>query len=98
MKRGDIGTTLLFTVKDKAGTIVDLTDASEAKLIMKLGETRLEKAMTVIVPKTNGQVSYVTISGDIPISGSLDMEVRIKFSDGKTFTSSRIHHVVDAKL
>lgn len=98
MKRGDVGTTLLFTVKSKAGTIVDLTDATTAILIMKLGDTKSEKTMTIDTPKTDGKVRYITQTGDIPISGSLDLEVKITFSDGKIFTSSRIHHVVDAKL
>lgn len=98
MKSGDVGTTLLFTVKDKTGVVLDLTNVTSATLVMMLGSTRSEKALTIGSPKTNGQVSYITVPGDISKSGSLDMEVRVLFSDGRIFTSSRIHHVVDAKL
>jgi hypothetical protein len=88
MKTGDIGNIITVTVKDRDGTIVNLTDATTATLRWKVGNAVVaEKVMTFVVPRTGGQVKYSTIALDLATSGVYWLEVKIVFADGKILYS-----------
>lgn len=97
MKQGDIGTNLVFIVKDENNNFVDLSDAKAVYLVMRLGNQRVERLCNIINP-LEGKVQYTIKDGDLLKPGTLLMELRIEFNNGFVFTTSRVSDVVESKL
>lgn len=96
---GDIGTQLTFTIVDQDGDAVDLTSASKVYVILKLGNTRVEREATIIEPKNEGRV-YYNVTDDDPCydhAGMLRMQVRVEYAT-TTYTSSRVEEEVEKVL
>jgi len=98
VKVGDVGTELVFIIRDQDGKVVDLSQAVSVTLVMRLGDTRLERTCDILPPASEGRVRYRVAAGDLASAGSLYMEVRVQFADGRTFTSNRITQVVEERL
>ena len=88
MKTGDIGNTLSFTIKDRDGTVVNLTNFTAATLRWKAdGATVVEKAMSFAADRTTGIVTYTTTTGDLTSPGIYDMEIKLTYPGGLVFYS-----------
>jgi hypothetical protein len=83
MVKNDLRPSILATLKNADGTVVDLTGCS-AKFHMRQNETAIiNKDATIITPPTAGQVRYDWASGDTNYSGMCHGEFEITFGDGK---------------
>lgn len=91
MRCGDIGTELIFYLKDQNKAIVNLAGASAAYIIMWLNDAvpGTEKEITISSPQ-NGAVSYTIQEGDLNEEGYIKFRVRIEYINGHRFTSSEI--------
>jgi hypothetical protein len=98
MKKGDVGTDLIFVVKDKDGAIVDLTGAMSAKLRIKINDnTVVEKDMT-FVDRPNGKVKYKVETGILSEPGDLQMEVMITFDANNIFRCDTVMEEIKRDL
>lgn len=98
MKEGDKGTDIIFTIKDKDGAIVDLTDAQSATLYLKLNNgTVISKTMT-FVDRPNGKVGYAVEDGILSAYGDLYMEAEITFDASNVFRTDLVIEEVKKKL
>ena len=101
MKTGDIGTKLIFTVKDrqvKDGeiiiSIVDLTSATKVEIVYKGYKVVSKKECTILEPRTNGKVMYIIESGDFPREYNYITQIIVTFDDGNMFYSDSFSIVV----
>jgi hypothetical protein len=98
MKQDDKGTDLIFTVKDRNGSVIDLTGASAAMLYLKLNDGAvLAKAMSFL-DRPNGKVKYEIEPGILSAPGKLEMEVEINFDANNVFRCDAVIEEVKKKL
>jgi len=100
LRIGDVGTQLTFTILDEDGDAVDLTDADKVYVVLKLGNTRVERECNIIAPATDGKV-YYNISDDDPCydkAGMMRMQVRVEFVGGNIFSTSRVEEEIERVL
>ena len=78
----DIGTVFEITVKD-CGTIVDLTNLSSAEFELKppVGNNKVVTA-SVKAPATDGVLYYVTVTDDLDVVGSWQLQAKCTFPTG----------------
>lgn len=93
MKQFDIGTALIFTIKDESDNIVDLSQISDATAIFKTKTRRFERECTVLNAAA-GTVQYIIQDGDLDESGSLTIDIKISYPDGNQFTTKSIKEKV----
>jgi hypothetical protein len=90
IKRGDRRPYWQGTLKAN-GDPVDLTDATSASFIMKLGTTgtpKVNKGAMTFVDRPNGVVRYAWAAGDTDTSGDYNVEVEVSWSgELQTFPS-----------
>lgn len=79
---GDVGTTLLVTVKD-GDSAVDISGASTKQIIIKKpsGST-LTKTASFSTDGTDGKMSYTIILGDLDEAGTHQLQGKVVISDG----------------
>ena len=104
MKRGDSKPAFRAQLIDEAttpATIVDLTAASQAKLLMRKPDgTLFNQALTVENQTTNtGWVNRTWGGTDLDIAGNYDFEIEITWNDGKiqTFPANQYGTIVVAQ-
>lgn len=98
MKQRDVGSIIFVTCKDQDLEIIDLTNVISAILVMKVGDTKFERAMQIVGDPKNGQVQYIINTGDLDLSGELIMEVRLIYSNQNTFTCRDFNIEVEPRL
>jgi hypothetical protein len=98
MKQGDVGSVIFVTCKNQDLEVIDLTDVILAILVMKVKDTKFERAMQIVGDPKNGQVQYVINTGDLGLPGELNMEVRLVYSNGNYFTCRDFNVEVEARL
>jgi hypothetical protein len=80
----DTKTTLNFTLRDSAGTAINITGFTIKLAIRKEGagaNTNNASNTCTITSAANGQFAYVLHSGDFPTVGTYRGQVHITFSD-----------------
>lgn len=79
---GDIGTALRYTVYED-GSIVDLSTVSTKTLtLIDPNGKKLTKTLVFVTDGTDGQVQYVTITGDLSKAGAWQAQLRLVFPGG----------------
>lgn len=97
MKQGDVGTELVFTLKDQDGNPLNLVTVEKVWLVMSLAGRRVERECQ-IVDAMQGKVRYTIGPDDLTNAGTLQMELRVEFADGSKYTTTRVAEVVEPKL
>ena len=81
--KNDIGTTLKTTVKNGSSG-VDISPATTKNIILgKPDKTLLTKAGSFTTDGTDGQLEYVTISGDLDQIGCWKIQAHVVTSSGE---------------
>jgi hypothetical protein len=76
----DIGTMFQLTFKDD-GAIVDISAASSITIMLKgPDDVTLLKTGILVSDGTDGKAKYVTVSGDLSISGTWKLQGKLVFS------------------
>lgn len=77
----DIGTIIRVTINDvNSSGVNEILDVSNATVKIILGRpdgTSLEKTATYVTDGTDGQVQYITASGDIDMEGTWNIQVQV---------------------
>ena len=71
--------------KNADHTVIDLTGYQTAKLYYRIeGGAELERTMTFLTPRTNGEVEYQFVSGEM-VEGKLNARIGLVDAAGRTF-------------
>lgn len=97
MKQGDVGTELVFILRDQDGNPLDLTTAAKVWLTMSLAGRKVERECQII-DAAQGRVRYTVGPDDLTLAGTLLMELRIEYTDGSRYTTTRVVEVVEPRL
>ena len=86
IKQNDTSPSLQATLKDAAGSVVDISGSS-VRFHMKSidGTLKVDEAM-IIVDGTNGVVQYDWVAGDTETAGSYFVEFEVTYSDSSVET------------
>jgi hypothetical protein len=85
---GDIGTKLLVTVTDD-GVVVDISVATTLQIFIKKPDgTLLSRTGVLETDGTDGQMYYITVSGDTDVAGSYKIQGRVVLPGGSYYTST----------
>ena len=105
MKTGDVGTELVFTVKEKVIIngiteikIKDLTNVIKAEMIYRGYKFTSTKECIILEPKTNGKVKYIVESGDFPRECNYNTQIKLTFNDGEIYYSDDFSIIVDGVI
>lgn len=84
---GDIGTIIRATIKDKQAdgtlSVLDISGATTLELVFKKPSgTKLTKVAVLTTDGTDGQMEYVTISGDLNETGEWKIQAYIVLPSG----------------
>jgi len=87
IKQGDLLPIISATMTDNNG-VVDLTNATSVKLILKKRRSGLaiEKTASIVSPATSGIVRYVWVTNDTDTIGIYDAEWEVTFTGGSLMT------------
>lgn len=88
IKRGDTRPALLATLSTAAGAPLDLESLQTAMLHLRQGETLLSRNMTIMEPRTSGQVRYDWMADDwlSLVPGVAAIEFELTYQDGNVLT------------
>lgn len=81
LKKNDTWPPLVATLNDANGPI-DLTQATQVRLILKSNTLRITTSPVNIVAPTSGQISYTWATGDTAQSGDYSLEFEITWTNG----------------
>ncbi len=83
----DVGTKFLVTIQD-GGTVVDVSSASALKILFQKpdGTTNEEKAASLEGAGTDGQIKYVTVSGDMDTVGKWSIQGKVTIGTGTWYS------------
>jgi hypothetical protein len=80
---GDVGTRIVITLMRANGSPLGVSSATALSLTFKKpGGGRLAVTATKVTDGTNGQIEYVTKSGDVDEAGQWTVQAVIEFSAG----------------
>ncbi len=88
---GDIGTVFRLTIKDQDGVVVDVSSATGAgeKEILFQGPGKLVTQTAVFTTDgTDGDIEYVTVSGDISVVGEWTLQGHVILTAGEWRTTA----------
>lgn len=86
LKVGDILPTIRATLKDRDGSVIDLTNATSVKFLMRPirgGTVVINAAAGFVNPRTSGQVEYLWALADTDAKGTYIGEFEVTWPDGK---------------
>ncbi len=75
----DVGTRFVVTVKDENDDIVDISGATVTFIFHRPDGTQLHKPATLVNDGTDGQVKYITESGDLNTHGNWRLQAFVDF-------------------
>lgn len=91
IKQHDTREPITIQFQEEDGSIVDLTNVTETRVLMRKGTEALVVNDTthgaIQSPATAGRVTYQWQPGDTSTAGSFSMEVQFTFSDGRVLTA-----------
>lgn len=90
---GDIGTSFRATVMDQDGTVVDISSATRTMKFLKPDRTVIEKPAALVTDGTDGQMEYVTVSGDLDMRGTWRMQGKVVIGAGTWHTDEYLFEV-----
>ena len=83
---GDIGTTILVTIKDD-GVVVDVSSATTISFLLCKPDGTVEtKVGSLNTTGVDGKVKYVTISGDLDVHGRWKYQVYVVIGTGEWYS------------
>lgn len=98
---GNIGTRLLFEIKNQAHAIVDISDAAGVvtrRLIMKTKSGQMRTGTLLLeTDGTDGQCYYETLAGDLE-AGTLVVQAQIVWDSGRSLRTNRLGLPVQPNL
>ncbi len=76
---GDVGTALTAqVVKQSDGTPLDISDATELDIVIGYPDgTKATKAASIVTDGLDGKLYYVTVDGDLPMSGIYSIQAKV---------------------
>ena len=84
---GDIGTIFRLTIKDTAGTAIDVSTAVVKYInFQDPAGTKVQKTAAFYTDGTDGKIQYTTVSGDIDTVGTWQVKGYVETSLGKFWT------------
>ena len=90
---------LEFTLQDASGTAIDLTGATLAFKVQKLGAATLAvNAAMVIDTAAAGTCHYQVKTGDFAAAGEYNAEIEITYPGGQISTFGEIYIYVEEEL
>lgn len=85
----DVGTSFEVTLLD-GDTVVDISSASVLQVLFKKPDlTLVIKTANTKTDGTDGVLQYVSASGDLDQIGSWQIQARVMFPNGDTWSSSK---------
>ena len=92
MRVGDIGTVLIFTLKEtESEEILNISTATVKTILLKKPDgTVLTKTASFVTDGSDGKLKYKTISGDISIAGIWEAQAYIEMVAGEKWHSDTI--------
>jgi hypothetical protein len=105
VKQGDLFPTVLTTVRDENGAVVNLTGATNIKFSMRKSRDpssiKVDQAAGTLVDGPNGKIGYTWVGSDTDTPGTYEGEFRVTPSSGSPFrvpTDGYIAVIVEAKV
>jgi hypothetical protein len=78
IKIGDIGTLIRITIKDQAGVVINLSNASEKVIKFRSPEqVTYEKTSAFTTDGSDGKIEYELVAGDIIVAGEWRVQCTI---------------------
>ena len=86
----DIGTIFRLTIKDTAGTAIDVSTALATKYLyfQKPDGTKVVQTAAFYTDGTDGIIQYTTVDGDIDQAGNWQIQGFVDITDGEFFSSA----------
>lgn len=97
MKVGSYGQKLWFDLVDDEGEPLDLTNATNVILYLKVGSVVKEFACDIEDIK-GGQVSYVVEDGDLDKAGTGEFEIEINYEHQKFISEDKITEAIKKRV
>ena len=93
---GDVGTTFRLTITDTAGTAIDISAASTKKIYFYAPDgSKLAKTAVFTTDGKDGQIEYVSVSGDIDVTGAWLAQGYIEAGTSKYYSEKITFDVLD---
>jgi len=95
---GDVGTSFLLTIVDKNGTVIDISSAlSKFIYFQKPKGAILKKDAVFVTDGKDGEIQYLSVTGDIDEVGTWYMQGYVETSLGK-YSASAVSFRVEQAL
>lgn len=95
MRQYDEGIPIKLTIRDRLGNIVDLTECNKAVIDWTLNGKQEEKEAEVLSPKTNGQIQYMLVAGDLPSAGIMEIYGWVSLTGGEEYTTDPVYEAIE---
>jgi hypothetical protein len=80
---GDVGTTFIVTIKDENDEVVNISASTTRDLIFQKPDGELlTVAGTFVTDGTDGQLKYITVSGDLNQQGKWQLQAHVVLTAG----------------
>ncbi len=84
---GDVGTTFILIVKDN-GSPVDISGATSLEIFLRpVGGNNLVKPAVITTDGYDGKMQYVTVDGDLNVTGLWEIQGHVVFGTNKWKTA-----------
>lgn len=85
--QNDVGTIFLVTIKDENDAVVDVSTAITKNLIFKKPDGTIEtRAASFVTDGTDGQIKYITVSGDLDTHGAWSLQAFVDFGSTEWYS------------
>ena len=97
IRKNDIGVAFRLTFKDQDDAVVDISSETTKQIFFKKPDKTVV-TQTAAWPSggsgTNGQLEYVTVSGDLNATGTWEWQGYVVLSDGSEYRTDREEFLV----
>jgi hypothetical protein len=91
---GDVGTIFRLTITDTAGTPIDVSTATVKYInFQDPSGVRMQKTAAFYTDGSDGKIQYTTVSGDIDMVGTWQIQGYVETSLGKFWTEKDLFKV-----
>lgn len=87
MQVGDIGTSIVLTIIDQDGAVVNVSASSARNInFKKPNGAAMTKSASFFTDGTDGKIAYTTIAGDLDQAGIWDMQAKVVLPSGTWYS------------